>query len=104
MLYLVSNLYKQDAIDYKIFRYFIFQDPSVSTTVAKNYQNKKLQVLLDKLLNDREIMKISDSFDKPFRRGILELKSGDYWGGGKYLLKNMSKIHLPILDTLRIGY
>lgn len=103
VLYTVSTLYKHYVIDYKIFRFFFFQDPNVLTAVAKNYQNRKLQVLLDKLLDDREIMKISDSFDKPFRRGILELKSGDYWEGGKYSLKSVSKIHLPILDTLKVG-
>lgn len=103
MLYTVSALYKQNNIDFDLFTFFIFQDFNVSNAVAKNYQNEKLQVFLNKLLEDKEIVNKAELQDKDFRERILNLKNGVLWEGGEdgFGLKKLDKSQPPILNTTK---
>lgn len=103
MLYTVSALYKQNNIDSDLFIFFIFQDFNVSNAVAKNYQNEKLQVFLNKLLEDKEIVNKAELQDKDFRERILNLKNGVLWEGGEdgFGLKKLDKSQPPILNTTK---
>jgi hypothetical protein len=103
MLYTVSALYKQNNIDSDLFIFFIFQDFNVSNAVAKNYQNEKLQVFLNKLLKDKEIVNKAELQDKNFRERILNLKNGVLWEGGEdgFGLKKLDKSQPPILNTTK---
>lgn len=99
----VTSLYKKGKITRNIFESFIIQDFNVSNSIAKNFTNEKLQVFLNKILNDQEIYTNTELQNKRFKKNILELKKGTLWEGEEDVLglKDMGEIQPPILDSIK---
>ena len=51
------SLYQNEKINQSIFELFIFQNEIASVSVAKNYKKEKLQVFLNKLLDDESLIR-----------------------------------------------
>ena len=112
LLYSVVPLFKNGDIDQNLFERFIFPDDFVSTSLYKNYQNEKLQLFLNNLLEDQDLIskvKIQKPYQNDsFSERILSLKNGTMWeGNSEYMgLKKMYENGAAILDGLKvnIGY
>ena len=112
LLYSVVPLFKNGDIDQNLFERFIFPDDFVSTSLYKNYQNEKLQLFLNNLLEDQDLIskvKIQKPYQNDsFSERILSLKNGTMWeGNSEYMgLKKMYANGAAILDGLKakMGY
>jgi len=97
------SLYQNEKINQSIFELFIFQNEIASVSVAKNFKNEKLQVFLDKLLDDLSLIRKIELQNKHFRKSILDLKSGlDWEGTSDGGLKKLTEIQPAVLDTLKV--
>ncbi len=112
LLQSVVVLFKNGDIDQELFERFIFPDDFVSISLYKNYQNEKLQLFLNNLLNDEELIakvKILKPYqNSPFSERILYLKNGTMWEGDSEVF-GLKKIYInrdAILDDLKVemGY
>ena len=112
LLQSVVVLFKNGDIDQELFERFIFPDDFVSISLYKNYQNEKLQLFLNNLLNDEELIakvKILKPYqNNPFSERILYLKNGTMWEGDSEVF-GLKKIYInrdAILDDLKVemGY
>ena len=98
------SLYQNEKINQSIFELFIFQNEIASVSVAKNFKNEKLQVFLNKLLDDLSLIRKVELQNKHFRKSILDLKSGlDWEGTSDGGLKKLTEIQPAVLDTLKVG-
>ena len=112
LLYSVVPLFKNGDIDQELFERFIFPDDFVSISLYKNYQNEKLQLFLNNLLNDEELIakvKIQEPYqDLSYSERIYRLKKGTMWEGNNEHsgLKKRYVNRTTILDGLKvnIGY
>lgn len=93
----ILTLYKSGDIDYYIFKLFIFQDDFVSNSIYKNSKNEKTQTVLEKLLEDNNLILKAELKNKRFREAILGLKNDVIWG------EEDENGPVSILDTLKIG-
>lgn len=104
----VVPLYKNKAINQEIFELFIFQDICITSSIYRNYENKKLQAFLNKLLDDNDLILQAELENKNFRKRILRLKSGATWWGSdskdEIGMKRFSEVQIPALDTLKIEH
>jgi len=97
------SLYQNEKINQSIFELFIFQNEIASVSVAKNFKNEKLQVFLNKLLDDLSLIRKVELQNKHFRKSILDLKSGlDWEGTSDGGLKKLTEIQPAVLDTLKV--
>ena len=97
------SLYQNEKINQSIFELFIFQNEIASVSVAKNFKNEKLQVFLNKLLDDLSLIRKVELQNKNFRKSILDLKSGlDWEGTSDGGLKKLTEIQPAVLDTLKV--
>ena len=97
------SLYQNEKINQSIFELFIFQNEIASVSVAKNFKNEKLQVFLNKLLDDQSLIRKVELQNKNFRKSILDLKSGlDWEGTSDGGLKKLTEIQPAVLDTLKV--
>ena len=97
------SLYQNEKINQSIFELFIFQNEIASVSVAKNFKNEKLQVFLNKLLDDQSLIRKVELQNKHFRKSILDLKSGlDWEGTSDGGLKKLTEIQPAVLDTLKV--
>lgn len=97
------SLYQNEKINQSIFELFIFQNEIASVSVAKNFKKEKLQVFLNKLLDDQSLIRKVELQNKHFRRSILNLKSGlDWEGTSNGGLKKLTEIQPAVLDTLKV--
>ena len=97
------SLYQNEKINQSIFELFIFQNEIASVSVAKNFKNEKLQVFLNKLLDDLSLIRKVELQNKHFRKSILNLKSGlDWEGTSDGGLKKLTEIQPAVLDTLKV--
>ena len=97
------SLYQNEKINQSIFELFIFQNEIASVSVAKNFKNEKLQVFLNKLLDDLSLIRKVELQNKHFRKSILDLKSGlDWEGASDGGLKKLTEIQPAVLDTLKV--
>ena len=112
LLQSVVVLFKNGDIDQELFERFIFPDDFVSISLYKNYQNEKLQLFLNNLLNDEELIakvKILKPYqNSPFSERILYLKNGTMWEGDSEVF-GLKKVYInrdAILDDLKVemGY
>ena len=104
MLDSALSLYQNEKINQSIFELFIFQNEIASVSVAKNFKNEKLQVFLNKLLDDLSLIRKVELQNKHFRKSILDLKSGlDWEGTSDGGLKKLTEIQPAVLDTLKVG-
>ena len=112
LLQSVVVLFKNGDIDQELFERFIFPDDFVSISLYKNYQNEKLQLFLNNLLNDEELIakvKILKPYqNNPFSERILYLKNGTMWEGDSEVF-GLKKVYInrdAILDDLKVemGY
>ncbi|MEA4887375.1 MAG: hypothetical protein VB063_11920 [Bacteroides graminisolvens] len=98
------SLYQNEKINQSIFELFIFQNEIASVSVAKNFKKEKLQVFLNKLLDDQSLIRKVELQNKHFRKSILNLKSGlDWEGTSNGGLKKLTEIQPAVLDTLKVG-
>lgn len=97
------SLYQNEKINQSIFELFIFQNEIASVSVAKNFKKEKLQVFLNKLLDDQSLIRKVELQNKHFRKSILNLKSGlDWEGTSNGGLKKLTEIQPAVLDTLKV--
>ena len=97
------SLYQNEKINQSIFELFIFQNEIASVSVAKNFKKEKLQVFLNKLLDDQSLIRKVELQNKNFRKSILDLKSGlDWEGTSDGGLKKLTEIQPAVLDTLKV--
>ena len=97
------SLYQNEKINQSIFELFIFQNEIASVSVAKNFKNEKLQIFLNKLLDDQSLIRKVELQNKHFRKSILDLKSGlDWEGTSDGGLKKLTEIQPAVLDTLKV--
>jgi hypothetical protein len=102
----VYRIYKQGLIDLQRFNSFLFQNFHVSNSVVKNYQNEKLIVFFNMVLQDEELINLyPEGTTASIKEFIISLLNGTRWDGKagwgfgrKWLNENQP----PVLDELQI--
>ncbi len=104
------DLYKQHKIDYTLFEAIVFPEPSLTTSIAKNYNNECVQELLEIILTDKHLSYILAHEGNPrakhFLKSVKTFKNGELWNGRDHVhgIHEYSNIITPQLDAYKKQY